>query len=408
MSTDDKDLENFYRQQLTDLELKPSDNLWIKIEASLRPTISLLLSISIIGSTAWVYFATKKEVQLPFKTNRISATKSDSIPSLSETYKDYFPIGTAIYTGYLGDPERDAFITKQYASLTPEDQMKPLALQPQEGVFDFRAADKLVDFATQHRLKVRGHCLVWFHRMPNWFYKDGNKLAQKKLILKRLKDHISKVAKRYKGKVYCWDVVNEAVTWRRGEFFKSEDTLYQILGEEYITKSFQYAHEADPDAKLFYNEIWFNDPEKSKQLFQFIKKLKSKGVPIDGIGMQCHLTILGTSETRLQETIDKYHSIGVEFQITELDISIYQKSDPASVKYEKEEYSEEIQIKQAELFEMIFRVCRKNKEKVTGITLWAPSDGNNYLSKWLKKGNYPYLFDRDLKPKKAFYRVVEF
>lgn len=347
-----------------------------------------------------------------FFDNNISESKNHLLDNrdinLRDSYKNYFPVGAAIHSMYLDNGNRDEFVARHFSSVTPENQMKPFIIQPSEGHFDFEEADKIVAFAEKNNMKVRGHCLIWFHRMPSWFYKDKGKTASKKLILKRMKQHITRVMERYKGRVYCWDVVNEAVTWRKGEFFKSEDTLYKILGEDYICKAFQYAHEADPNAKLYYNDLWFNNPIKRDGLYIWLKKMKSKGIPIDGIGMQCHLTINGTEEKYLQETIDMFSSIGLDFQITELDISIYKNSDPESVKHESEIYSDHIKAKQDEMFEMIFRVCRKNKNKVKGITLWAPADGRNFLTKWLKKPNYPYLFDENLNPKNSFYKITNF
>lgn len=336
--------------------------------------------------------------------------------TLKGSYQNYFPIGAAVgYTHLIQDQSVASLFAGQYASITPENELKPTRLQAKEGVFTWDNADAIVDFAISHQMKVRGHTLVWPFKMPEWMYKDGNKQASKDLLLSRLKNHIQTVVKRYKGKAYCWDVVNEAISYLPPDKLDARtDVMYEIAGEEYIEKAFIYAHEADPDAKLFYNDNGEEWSKKRNKVFAFLKKMKLKGIPIHGVGFQAHWGIEGLPESYLRETIKMFSDIGLEVQLTELDISIYPKRinqqvvKAADLVGFSDKYTEEIQTKQAAMYEMIFRVCRENKGKVTGITLWSGYDWPNYLTAAYNKKNYPYLFDELLKPKKAFYKVTNF
>lgn len=342
--------------------------------------------------------------------------QADRTKTLKEAYRNYFPIGAAAgYSALTDSPGVAAFISRQYASITPENEWKPKRLQAEEGVFNWKMADTMAAFARQHHLKMRGHTLVWPLQMPGWIYKDGDHAASKTLLLQRLKTHITTVVQRYKGTAYCWDVVNEAISYLPPDRLDTRtDSLYMIAGEEYIAKAFEYAHEADPDARLFYNDNGFEWSKKRDKIYSFLKKLKAAGVPIHGVGMQAHWGIEGLPESYLRETIDMFSNLGLEVQLTELDISVYPKRKEGRVLNahdlagEDTAYTEEKQRRQAAIYQMIFRVCRESKGKVTGITLWSGYDWPNYLTKKLRKENHPYLFDEKLQPKKAFYSVIDF
>lgn len=328
--------------------------------------------------------------------------------TLREAYQPYFPVGTAVNKYFTRDQKKANFIAKQYASVTSEDQLKPFVVQPSQHKFVWKDADSLVAFAQRNNMLVRGHCLVWEKRMPTWFYKDQNGLVSKDTLLKRLETHINKVVSRYKGKIYCWDVVNEAISWDSGEVFRATDTLYNVLGYEYIKKSFEFAHTADPKALLFYNDEGFNSVVKRDKIYNLVKRLKSDGVPIDGIGMQCHLGINGMNEQVLRYNIERFKKLGLQVQITELDVSIYDKYDKVKLMGVSEDYTSSIQEKQSRVYETIFRVSREYKGTVTGITLWGSADGVNFLTIALNKKNYPYLFDSTLRPKRVFYKITNF
>ena len=364
-----------------------------------------LVLIMGIGVAGVLYCATAAQPQLP-----------PGKKTLKEAYRNYFPIGAAVgYAALTDSPGVAAFISNEYAGITPENEWKPKRLQAEEGVFTWEKADKMAAFAEQHHLKIRGHTLVWPLQMPGWFCRDGNGLAGRELLLQRLKTHITTVMQRYKGKAYCWDVVNEAISYLPPDPLDTRtDSLYAIAGEEYIARAFEYAHAADPDAKLFYNDNGFEWSKKRDKIYRFLKKLKAAGVPINGVGMQAHWGIDGVREDYLRETIRMFSDIGLEVQLTELDVSVYPKRknnrilNAHDLANEDEAYTAEKQQRQADIYRMIFRVCRENKGRVTGITLWSGYDWPNYLTRKLGKANHPYLFDEKLQPKKAYYSVINF
>jgi endo-1,4-beta-xylanase len=330
---------------------------------------------------------------------------------LKDYYKDYFTIGVAISPRALKTDEA-RLIVEQFGSVTAENAMKMGPIHPREGEYNWKGADSIADFAQQHNLKFRGHTLVWHNQAPRWLFTnaDGDTI-NKEALLKRLKDHIYAVAGRYRGRVYAWDVVNEAISDNRDEFYRNSP-FYRICGEEFIAKAFQWAHEADPDALLFYNDYNEIDPVKREKIFRLVKDLKDKGVPIHGVGLQAHWAINEPSEQQLDETIRRFGELGVKVQITELDVSVYAKEHAArnrqrtdtvhALTAEKEE-------KQMAMYEMIFRLFRKHKNIISAVTFWNISDRHSWLDNFPVRGrkDYPLLFDAALKPKKAFWKVVQ-
>jgi endo-1,4-beta-xylanase len=226
------------------------------------------------------------------------------------------------------------------------------------------------------------------------------------MLLARLKDHITQVVTRYKGKVYAWDVVNEAVDDDDAKFYRETD-WYKICGEEYIAKAFQWAHEADPEAKLFYNDYNTEFEGKRDKVYRLVKQLIDAGVPIHGIGLQGHWNIVNPAEKDLRDAIEKYSSLGLKIQITELDVSVYSsgETNPAD-----NVFTPEREQKQIDKYKMIFRVFREYKNVISGVTFWNVSDKSSWLDNFPVKGrkNYPLLFDQNLKPKKAYWEVVKF
>jgi endo-1,4-beta-xylanase len=210
---------------------------------------------------------------------------------------------------------------------------------------------------------------------------------------------------RYKGKVYAWDVVNEAIDDNDANFYRATD-WYKICGGEYIAKAFQWAHEADPDAKLFYNDYSTESPGKRDKVYLLLKQLLDAGVPVHGIGLQ-HWNINYPGENELRDAIEKYSSLGIKVQVTELDVSVYTTDVPG---VSDGVFTPEREQKQIEKYKMIFRVFREYKNVISGITFWNVSDKSSWLDNFPVKGrkNFPLLFDQNLKPKKAFLEVVKF
>jgi endo-1,4-beta-xylanase len=353
-------------------------------------------------------------VQSCSQKTTLQTNKSSTVPSLWQAYKDFFPIGAAINPSMdLKTEERRKFAAYHYNSVTAENQFKPRFLQPKEGVWKWEPADSIADFARENKMKIRGHALVWYQSTPQWMVKDGDKPASKELLLKRMKTHIETVMSRYKNDVYCWDVVNESISENSltDSIFRPSDPLFQILGEEYVAQAFIMARAVDPKAQLYYNDFRFSDPVKRKKIYDLLKRMLDRGVPIDGVGFQTHLVPDEETEAYLQESIDMFSKLGLKIQITELDVSVYNFRNPKHPDADKSDdnYTDARKQKQSDMFEMVMRVCRRNAGKVTGVTFWGTSDARrNYRTIRIGKMDYPFLFDEFMKPKPVFYRVVDF
>jgi endo-1,4-beta-xylanase len=347
-------------------------------------------------------------------TQPATSIKADNVPSLFKAYEKYFPIGAAINPSMdLKTEERRKFAAYHYNSVTAENQFKPRFLQPKEGLWKWEGADSVANFARENDMKIRGHALVWYQSTPQWMVKDGDKPASKELLLQRMKTHIETVMNRYKKDVYCWDVVNESISEnsQSDSIFRPSDPLFQILGEEYVAQAFIMARAVDPKAQLYYNDFRFSDPVKRKKIYDLLKRLLDRGVPIDGVGFQTHLIPDEETEAYLQESIDMFSKLGLKIQITELDVSVYKFRDPKHPDANKADdaYTDARKQKQADMFDMVMRVCRRNVGKVTGVTFWGTSDARrNYRTIRIGKMDYPFLFDEFMKPKPMFYKIVDF
>ena len=345
------------------------------------------------------------------KTGQSLSSNQTDGRGLKDFYKDYFPIGVAVGKRNLSG-EESALIKKHFNSITAENNMKMESMQPIEGEFNWREADSIISFAAQNNIKVRGHNLCWHEQAPSWFFTDKEgKEVSKTVLLQRLKAHIDAVVGRYKGKIYAWDVVNEAIDDDSTKYLRNSK-WYQICGEDFIIKAFEYAHAADPDAKLYYNDYNTERPEKRERVYKLLKSLKDKGVPIDGVGLQAHWSIYEPSEKELVTAIERYSSLGLKIQFTELDLSIYpwEKNKRAKRANESDAYTAELEAQQVAKYKMVFNVFRKYKNVITNVTFWNISDRRTWLDGYPVPGrkNYPLLFDTQLKPKKAYWSVIKF
>jgi len=322
---------------------------------------------------------------------------ADSLKGLKDFYIDYFPVGVAVSPRSL-QGENGEFIKKHFNSLTAENVMKPALIQPEEGRFEWEEADRIIEFAQENGMKVRGHTLCWHNQTGEWMFVDslGNQ-ASRELVLARLEEHIKQVVTRYKGKIYAWDVVNEAIDNLDPANVGYRQTLYyKICGDEFISKAFQWAHEADPDAVLFYNEYNTENPAKREKTYEMLKKMLDQGVPIHGVGIQAHwniggprhvgqlaqpgegdFEIPGSSEDAIRESIGKFSSLGLQVQITELDVSIYtSRSDTLNTGFTPEREQRQI-----DFYKMAFDVFRDKKDVLTGVTFWNLSDRGSWLDR---------------------------
>lgn len=335
-------------------------------------------------------------------------TTVEEYNKITEGLKDYydknnfFAIGAAIEPSSLDDPAETALLKRHFASITAENVMKWSTLQPSEGVFNFGPADRIVSFAEANGMIVYGHTLCWHNQVPDWVFKDGTNQASKELVLQRLRTHITTVMTHFKGKVYGWDVVNEAID--DGSATYKNNIWYQICGPDYIFEAFETARTADPDARLFYNDYSATNATKREKIYNLLMDLKAQNL-VDGMGLQGHWNIDAPSDDLISAAFTRYKSAGVELRISELDVSIYpSNSDPEST------YTSDISLRQAIAYGRFFRLFRQYKDDITGVTTWGMADNHTWLDNFPVQGrkNYPLLFDVNLVPKQAYFTVISF
>ncbi|HDR90459.1 MAG TPA: endo-1,4-beta-xylanase [Bacteroidetes bacterium] len=318
------------------------------------------------------------------------------------TPDEYFLMGAAIEPVSTDDPDDITLMQRHYNSLTAENVMKWSSLQPVEGNFHFDPADRIVDFAQANGMKVRGHTLCWHNQLPEWVFKDGEGVASKELVLQRLRNHITTVVNHFKGKVYAWDVVNEAIA--DGSEIYRNSQWYGICGTDYIFEAFRAARDADPDARLYYNDYAATNPAKTDKIYHLLSQLQDENL-VDGVGLQGHWNIEAPSNDVIISALEKYLSLGVEIQITEMDVSVYpSNNDPET------EYTEAVALSQAVAYGRFFGLFRSYREHITGVTFWGLADNKTWLDNFPVPGrkNYPFLFDEEYKPKRAYFTVIDF
>lgn len=330
---------------------------------------------------------------------------------LKDYYKGYFPVGVAVSPQSFQGPSKN-LILREFNSLTPENVMKMGPIHPQPDQFNWEPADKIIAFAQEHGMKVRGHNLVWHQQTPDWIFKDENgQQVGREELLKRMKAHIDSVVGRYKGKIYAWDVVNEAIDDNPDNLLR-DSKWREIIGDDFIQKAFEYAHEADPEAKLFYNDYNAVIPEKRDRIIKLLNKLIEDGAPIDGIGIQGHWSIYAPSEEDLNDALNAYVASGLDIQITELDVSLYkwEKDRRPMRPDESDEFTPELQNKQTQAYKMFFKTFRNFRDKITGVTFWNVADNYSWLDHYPVEGrkNYPLLFDENYKRKQVYDSVINF
>lgn len=341
-------------------------------------------------------------------TSSKNANRSGQEKGLKDYYKDYFTMGAAVSPQGLKRPEEAQLIIKHFGSITAENAMKMQPIHPRENVYFWRDADSIVAFAKKNNMKLRGHTLCWHNQAPRWMFIDSllnpPDTVSKELLLKRLKDHITTVVTRYKGSVYAWDVVNEVISDNPNEYYRNSQ-WYKICGEEFIEKAFEYAHAADPNALLFYNDYNETVPHKREKIYKMVKALKDKGVPIHGVGLQAHWSIHDITEGAVDSTISKFAELGLKVQITELDIKVQPGGNRRDTTVG---YTSERERLQSEAYEMVFRMFRKYKDVISAVTFWNVSDRYSWLDRRGGGKAYPLLFDTTYQPKKAYWQVVNF
>ncbi|MEJ6979492.1 endo-1,4-beta-xylanase [Pedobacter sp. P351] len=331
---------------------------------------------------------------------------------LKDYYKKYFPIGVAVRPSDLRPGEEKNLILKEFNSITAENAMKMGPIHPQENRFFWRDADSIVAFGVRNKINVRGHTLCWHAQTPSWMFTDSTgKQVTKTVLLQRLKNHIQTVVSRYKGRIYAWDVVNEVIA--DDTTFLRKSKWFEITGDDFIEKAFEYAHEADPKAILFYNDYNTEIPAKRDKIYRLLKNLLDKGIPVHGVGLQAHWSINSPSREELEKSIQMFSSLGLQIQFTELDVSVYSGRQGGQLiqgqrrQMETPVFTAEMEQQQLEKYKMVFEVFRKYRKNISGVTFWNLSDKYSWLDGRGRK-NYPLLFDTNLQPKKVYSEVVKF
>ena len=342
---------------------------------------------------------------------------AQAAPTLAKVYRKDFLIGAALGGTLPTDYNKAelAMIKREINTYTPENSMKPANVQPQEGKWQFEQADALIAFAKKNRVPVYGHTLVWHQQSPKWFHLDGDKPASRELSLERLRTHIHTVAGRYRGKVVGWDVVNEAISDKVGEYLRPSGWLATI-GEDYIAHAFRFAHEADPDAELQYNDYSIEGPAKRAKTLKLLKQLLADGVPVHSVGIQGHWSLDYMPLEEIDIAIREFGALGLKVSITELDIDVMPRTgtgadldqqEKLAAMTEAKPMSPEVEQRQAELYGKLFAILRKHRDVVTRVTFWGPHDGRSWLNKWpTERYNHALIFDRDAKPKRAAYEAI--
>jgi GH35 family endo-1,4-beta-xylanase/beta-xylosidase len=339
--------------------------------------------------------------------------------ALRDAFARDFLVGSAInerQTSYK-DKLGAQIAAGQFNAIVAEDVMKSENIHPKENKYYWKKADEFVKFGEENNMFIVGHCLIWHSQLAKWFCVDGNGNAVSKDVLKqRMRDHITTIVTRYKGRIKGWDVVNEAVlddgTFRQSPFYK-------ILGEEYIALAFEYAHAADPDAELYYNDYGMDNPRRRATVLRIVNMLKERGLRIDGVGMQSHIGIDYPDFREYEKSLTAFAATGCKVSVTELDMSILPSKVRGANISDKQAYDKELdpykngltaeaEAAWNERMSQFFALLLKHSDVIERVNFWGVTDGDSWKNNWPIKGrtDYPLAFDRSGKLKACFNEYV--
>jgi len=324
------------------------------------------------------------------------ASDKNSLSYYAQKNNKYIGVALCTYKGLSSDREEAA---RQFNMMVCENEMKFEALEPSRNSFSFGSADELVNLAQQHDMAIRGHCLVWHSQLPTWVSSDGKKNDKnwtREEALEIMRNHITKVMTHFKGKVREWDVVNECLdddqsivrSNPNGYSLRMQSVWQQAIGDDYVEWAFKYAHEADPNAELYLNDYSVELQGKAKSLafYNLAVSLKEKGIPIHGVGLQCHFSIGDVDSVKLDDTIRRFGEAGLKCIITELDMGI-----PST--------SEQNLLEQARNYRVITDIVL-NHDNCPNMLIWGIKDNDSWRS-----GSNPLLYTSSLDRKPAWYAV---
>jgi len=333
----------------------------------------------------------------------ISAQKT-----LAEAVKGKFLIGVAVNTQQVDGlfPDESEIIIREFNAVVAENCMKPQVIHPEEKIYNWADADKLVAFAERNKQVVTGHCLIWHSQIGNWFFIDESGRDVSAQVLKeRISQHIQSVVGRYKGRITGWDVVNEAFE-DDGSYRKSK--FYQIMGKDFIRFAFECAHEADPDAELYYNDYNVETPAKCDAIINLVKELKTAGIRIDAVGSQAHMHMDSPTLNNIDASFKRFKAAGVKILITEWDLSILPnpysganisvnfRYSPEMDPY-REGVPDTVQQEWNRRVLDVFGIYLKYSDIIDRFTVWGINDAKSWLNNFPIHGrkDYPVLFDRN-------------
>ena len=340
-------------------------------------------------------------------------------PSLKDAVGDKFLMGVALNVNQSSgvDTSSIKLVKQHFNSIVAENCMKCEVIHPEEDRYDFTLADQFVSFGEKNGMAVIGHCLIWHSQLAPWFCVDekGNNVTPE-VLKQRMKDHITTIVTRYKGRIKGWDVVNEAIL-EDGSYRKSK--FYEILGEEFIPLAFQYAHEADPDAELYYNDYAMNMPGKREGVVKLVSSLKEKGIRIDAVGMQGHMGMDYPDINEFEQSIVAFAGTGVKVMVTEWDMSalptVKQSANISdTVAYQKmlnpypETLPDSVSKAWNNRMKQFFGLFEKHADVISRVTAWGVSDSDSWKNDFPVKGrhDYPLLFDRNYQPKPLIKKLL--
>ena len=305
----------------------------------------------------------------------------------------HFYIGSTVNVDALSnEPLYSATLAREFNMVTPEVSMKFSETEPQRGVYTFAKADSIVAFAQAHQMQVRGHNLVWYTDLPPWL--TGGTFTRDQLIA-ILRDHIMTEVTRYRGQVNIWDVVNEAV----GDDGTLRDSIWlRGIGPQYIDMAFQWAHEANPQARLFYNDYGGEGlGRKSDAIYALVKGMLRRGIPIDGVGLQMHISLDRYPNPRdVLANMQRLTALGLEVQITEMDVKTQDDARPLAAKLAA----------QAQLYGEMLHTCL-SVARCTAFVMWGFTDAHSWIPAATGHPDYPLIFDAEYRPKPAYFALQQ-
>lgn len=352
---------------------------------------------------------------------------------LKDVVKGKFYMGTALNENQIlgKDAKSVELIKKHFNSIVAENCMKSEVIHPEEHRYDFTMADKFVEFGVENKMHIVGHTLIWHSQLAPWFLVDehGDEVTPA-LLKQRMRDHITTVVTRYRGRIHGWDVVNEAFM-DDGSYRPSK--FYEILGEEFIELAFQYTYEADPTAELYYNDYSMSMPGRRDAVVKLVKKLQAKGIRIDAIGLQGHMGLDFPELADYETSIKAFSNTGVKVMITEWDMTAIPKvifkewgdhvvpwvneganiADTTAYNRDFNPYVDGLPKELAELWNNrmhdFFELFEKYEESMLRVTAWGVSDNDSWRNDWPMKGrtDYALIFDRNYEPKPFVQRRIE-